>query len=120
MQISYPFRVSEHGRVATTDYESHVYQMIEQLLFTAPGERVNLPTYGCAVQVLVFASNSPELATATQALVHGALQQWLGDVIKVEAVQVGSADSTLSITVQYTIIRTQRRQTSTFRRDITT
>lgn len=117
MQISYPFRVSDHGRVAVTDYERHVYQMIEQLLFTAPGERVNMPTFGCAVQALVFAENSPELATATQALVHGSLQQWLGDIIKVEAVQVENVDSTLSITVQYTVLRTQRRQTSTFQRD---
>jgi phage baseplate assembly protein W len=119
MQIKYPFQVSDHGRVATTDNPQHVYQMIEQLLFTAPGERVNLPTLGCAVEQLVFASNSPELATATQGLIHGALQQWLGDVIRVEAVQVQKADSSLEITVQYTILRTQRRHTSTFERSLT-
>jgi phage baseplate assembly protein W len=118
MQIEYPFQISHSGRVATTDYAAHVYQMIEQLLFTSPGERVNMPTFGCAVQQLVFASNSPELVTATQALIHGALQQWLGDVIKVESVQVRNADSSLRILIQYVILRTQTRQVSTFEREV--
>ncbi|MDT5294747.1 MAG: uncharacterized protein QOJ76_1627 [Acidobacteriota bacterium] len=118
MQIEYPFQIADHGRVATTDYAGHVYQMIEQLLFTSPGERVNMPTLGCAVQQLVFASNSPELATATQALIHGALQQWLGDIIKVESVQVKNNDSALQILIQYLILRTQSRQVSTFQREV--
>lgn len=117
VQIKYPFQVSDRGRVATMDYAGHVYQMIEQLLFTSPGERVNLPTFGCAVQQLVFASNSPELATATQALIHGTLQQWLGDVIKVESVQVQNDDLTLQILIQYVLLRTQARYVSTFQRE---
>jgi phage baseplate assembly protein W len=118
MQIEYPFQISDHGRVATTDYAEHVYQMIEQLLFTSPGERVNMPTFGCAIQQLVFASNSPELATATQALIQGALQQWLGDIIKPESVQVKNDDTTLQILIQYVILRTQSRQVSTFQREV--
>jgi phage baseplate assembly protein W len=84
------------------------------VLFTNPGERVNRPTFGCGVMQLVFTPNSDELASATQFLIQGALQQWLGDLIQVNAVQVASQDSTLEVTVQYTVRRTQASQTASF------
>jgi len=65
---------------------------------------------------LVFSPNSDELAAATQFLVQGALQQWLGDLIEVEAVEVTSEDSTLRVTVQYRVRRTDERQTALFTR----
>jgi phage baseplate assembly protein W len=117
MQIGYPFRVDSQGRVAEADYDEHVRQMIEQLLFTLPGERVNRPDFGCGLQQLVFAPNSDELATATQFLVQGALQQWLGELIQVEAVQVESEEATLRITVQYMVRRNQQRRTEQFSRE---
>ncbi len=67
---------------------------------------------------LVFTPNSDELATATQLLVQGALQQWLGDLIEVEAVEVESQDSTLRITVQYVIRQNQQRQVAQFAREV--
>ena len=86
------------------------------MLFTAPGERVNRPTFGCGLMQLVFAPNSDALAATSQFLVQGALQQWLGDLIVVEAVQVEADDATLRVTVQYLIRRTQTRQTAEFAR----
>jgi len=59
---------------------------------------------------LVFAPNSDALATATQQLVQGALQQWLGDLIQVEAVDVQNVDAELRVTVSYVVRRTQQRQ----------
>jgi len=92
--------------------------MIEQVLFTSPGERVNRPDFGTGVMQLVFAPNSPELAAATEFTIQGALQQWLGDVIKVEAVNVESQESTLRITVQYVIRRNQQRAVAQFSREV--
>ena len=112
--IAFPYQIGGGGRTALSDDDSHIREMIQQLLFTAPGERVNRPTFGTALQQLVFAPNSPEVASATQFLVQGALQQWLGDLIVVNSVQVTSVDSTLQVTVSYLIRRTQTQQTAVF------
>lgn len=116
MNVDYPFRFDGQGRTADTGDEDHIRNLIEQVLFTAPGERVNRPDFGSGLQRLVFAPNSPELANATQFLVQGALQQWLGDLIEVNDVQVESDDSRLLVFVQYTIRRTQQTQTAQFTR----
>jgi hypothetical protein len=115
-QIAYPYHVDGRGRTATTDSDAHIRDMIEQVLFTSPGERVNRPTFGSGLLQLVFAPGSPELATATQFLVQGALQQWLGDVITVEGLAVEALDSSLRVTVQYVVNRTQQRQVAEFAR----
>jgi uncharacterized protein len=109
-QIAFPFRIDGRGRTAEATFENHIRQLIEQLLFTMPGERVNRPAFGTGLRQLVFAPNSPELATATQTLVQGALQQHLGDVIQVEKVQVASEDSRLTVTIQYIVLRDRQRR----------
>jgi hypothetical protein len=116
---SHPFRVDGSGRtaIAATDDE-HIRQVIEQVLFTSPGERVNRPTFGSGVNQLLFAPNSNELAAATQFMVQGALQQWLGNLIHVESVTVTHSDSTLHILVQYVVKRSQRRETAEFAREV--
>jgi phage baseplate assembly protein W len=118
MQIDYPFHPDRRGRTAETDQDAHIRHLIEQVLFTAPGERVNRPDLGSGLMQLVFAPTSDEVATATQFLVQGALQQWLGDLIQVEAVQVESEDATLRVTVQYTIRRNQQSQVAAFSREV--
>jgi Bacteriophage baseplate protein W len=118
MQIAYPYYVDGRGRTAAADDEDHIRDMIEQLLFTVPGERVNRPTFGSGLLQLVFAPNSEELAATMRFLVQGTLQQWLGDLIQVEEVQVTSADSTLRVAVQYIIRRTQVRQVARLSREV--
>lgn len=117
MQINYPFQIDGRGRVADVAEEAHIRQMIEQVLFTIPGERVNRPDFGSGIQQLIFAPNSAELAAATEYLVQGSLEQWLGDVIEVESVSVQSEDARLQITLQYVVRRTQDRQIVEFTRN---
>jgi uncharacterized protein len=114
MQIDYPFHFDGRGRTAQTRSEDHIRDMIEQVLFTSPGERVNRPTFGSGVMQLLFAPNNDALASATQFTVQGALQQWLGDLILVEAVDVENDDATLRVQVQYVLRRTQQRQVANF------
>jgi uncharacterized protein len=114
MQIDYPFHFDGRGRTAQTRSEDHIRDMIEQVLFTSPGERVNRPTFGSGVMQLLFAPNSDALASATQLTVQGALQQWMGDLILVESVDVENDDATLRVRVQYVVRRTQERQTAEF------
>jgi Bacteriophage baseplate protein W len=111
MDIDYPFHIDGRGRTATTGLEDHVRDMIEQLLFTNPGERVNRPDFGSGLLELIFAPNSPELAAALQFTMQGALQRWLGDVIEVENLDVESDDASLRITVGYLLRRTGQRRT---------
>jgi phage baseplate assembly protein W len=118
MNIDFPFHVDNRGRTAQTGDDKHIRDLMEQVLFTSPGERVNRPTFGCGLMQLVFQPNSDELATATQFLVQGALQQWLGDLIQVDDVQVESQESSLHVTVLYTVRRTQERQVAQFRRGV--
>ncbi len=98
-RIDHPLRFAAHGRTAPTTPDDHVHDLIEQVLFTAPGERVNRPTFGTGLRQLLFAPASPELATATQFLVQGALQQWLGELIEVASVEVEVEENVLSVTV---------------------
>ena len=88
--------------------------MIEELLFTNPGERVNRPDLGSGVMQLVFAPNSPELAAALQFTMQAALQRWLGDLIEVQKLEVTSEDSTLNIEIQYALRRTNQSATVRF------
>jgi phage baseplate assembly protein W len=117
-QIAFPLQIDNAGRTATADRDRHIRDMIEQVLFTAPGERVNRPDFGCGILKLLFGGNSPEIATATQFLVQGALQQWLGDLIQVQDVTVESAESTVRVTVSYVIKEDQTRQAASFSREV--
>jgi hypothetical protein len=99
--LDHPFHLDGRGRVATADADDHVRDMIYQVLFTNPGERVNRPDFGCGLRQLVFMPNSDVLATATQFLVQGALQRWLADVIQIEQVQVTSQEERLVVEVVY-------------------
>lgn len=116
MNIDFSLQFDGRGRTAETGQDKHIRDLIEQVLFTSPGERVNRPTFGSGLMQLVFAPNSTELAAATQFLVQGALQQWLGDLIQVDQVQVESEDANLRVTVQYTVRRTQQQQVARFTR----
>ena len=114
MNVDFPFHFNGVGRTAEVDDDGHIRDLIHQVLFTAPGERVNRPDFGSGLMQLVFAPNSDELAATTQFLVQGALQQWLGDLIQVDGVQVVNEDAALRVSIQYTVRRTQERQTAQF------
>jgi uncharacterized protein len=114
MNISFPLKFDNNGRTASTDDDRHIRDLIWQVLFTSPGERVNRPDFGCGLMQLVFEPNSDQLAITTQFLVQGSLQQWLGDIIEVNEVEVVNEDSKLIVTVAYTVRRTQERKIAQF------
>jgi uncharacterized protein len=117
MHIDFPFHTDNRGRTGSTDADGHVRDLIEQVLFTTPGERVNRPDFGSGLLQLVFAPSSPELAATTQFLVQAALQQWLGEIVIVEGVEVDAGEGLLQVTVQYVVRRTQERQVARFSRE---
>lgn len=112
--LDHPFHFDGRGRSAVTGNADHVRDLIYQVLFTRPGERVNRPDFGCGIDQLVFAPASDALVTATQFLVQGALQRWLADVIEVDQVEVRAEESTLRIEVVYTRLDNGQRLSETF------
>lgn len=118
MPIRFPFGFDDHGRTAAADDGAHIRQLIEQVLFTNPGERVNRPDFGSGLLQLIFNPNSDAMAAALQANIHGSLQRWLGDVIDVRDLDVENVDSRLTVTVKYAIVRTDEQRTDTFERSV--
>lgn len=114
MSIDYPYQFDGRGRTSEVNREDHIRQLVELVLFTSPGERVNRPTFGSGVMQLVFTPNNTTVAAAMQLAVQGALQLWLGDVIQVQDVSVATEDSTLRVNVVYVERSREERQTVTF------
>jgi phage baseplate assembly protein W len=109
-----PFHVDARGGAARTPTDEHVRDLIYQVLFTAPGERVNRPDFGCGIRRLVFQGNSDALAATTQFLVQGSLLRWLGDIIQIDKVAVSNEDERLVIEVVYTRRDNNQRQNVQF------
>lgn len=112
--LDYPFHFDGTGRTAGTGVNDHVRDLIEQVLLTAPGERVMRPTFGAGLLALVFEPNSSTLAATTQFLVQSALQQHLAHLIAAQAVTVEAIDSTLQVTVRYVVLADASVRTATF------
>lgn len=112
--ISFPIRIDVNGQIAWVDEPRNIDQLISQLLVLSPGERVNRPTLGCGLKRLVFDANGPELEAATQFLIQGSLQEWLGSLIVVQSVEVSHSEDQLLITVVYTVKRTGETRTLAF------
>ena len=116
MNLTSPLHFDQRGRTAECDDERYARELIEAVLFTAPGERVMRPDFGSGLAQLVFAPNSPELAAATQMLLQGALTQWLSDLIAVQRVEVTADDEALRVTVVYTLTGDDAPRVATFER----
>ncbi|KAF4409371.1 MULTISPECIES: GPW/gp25 family protein [Streptomyces] len=112
--IAFPFRVDRRGRTAHAAYDDHVRDLIEQLLFTSPGERVMRPDFGCGLLDLVFTPNSPELASALELSVQASLQRWLGELIEVETLDVVSEENVVRVHLSYVVRSTASRRDEVF------
>ncbi|MFE5022391.1 GPW/gp25 family protein [Streptomyces sp. NPDC056656] len=112
--ITFPFRADRRGRTAHAAHGEHVHDLIEQLLFTSPGERVMRPDFGCGLLDLVFAPNTPELVSTLELSVQASLQRWLGDLIDVVALDVESADDAVRVYLSYVLRATGTRTDDVF------
>lgn len=119
MNIDFPFAFDARGRTAECDHAAHVRDMLEQLLFTNAGERVNRPEFGSGLLQLVFAPNSIELAAALQFTTRAAIQQYLGDVLELQVFEVTPTDAVLRVDVRYALRSTGEVRTESFQRSAT-
>ena len=114
MHVHYPYGFDDRGRTASSQEAGHIRELVEQVLFTAPGERVNRPDFGCGLLGLVFEPAGDVLAAATAMAVQGALQQWLGELIQVDAVSVEAEDAVVRVSVDYVIRKSGDQVTTEF------
>src|SRR5271157_1609335 len=115
MNINFPYQFDGRGRTAEApSLQDYITQLVEQVLFTSPGERVNLPDFGSGLLQLPFAPNSMEMAAATQFTVQGALQKWLSAYVKVISVVASAQESVLAVTVTYAPLNTDVTEVQTF------
>ncbi|MFG2226864.1 GPW/gp25 family protein [Streptomyces sp. NPDC050161] len=112
--IAFPYRTDRRGRTGHAGYDAHVRDLIEQLLFTSPGERVMRPDFGCGLLDLVFTPNSPELAAALELSVQASLQRWLGELIEVESLDVVSEENVVRVYLRYVVRSTASRRDEVF------
>jgi uncharacterized protein len=114
MNLNFPYQFDGRGRTAQAAVADYVTQLVEQVLFTSPGERVNLPDFGSGLLQLPFAPNSIEMTAATQFAVKAALQKWLSSYVKVQSVVASAQEAVLTVTVTYTLLATDVTQVQTF------
>lgn len=114
MTLDFPWALDGRGRTAAVDHDGHVRDLVEQVLFTAPGERAMRPDFGSGLPAMVFDPAGPEVAAAAQYLVSGSLERELSDVILLESVDVESVDAAVVVTVHYVVRRTQAHVVATF------
>jgi phage baseplate assembly protein W len=118
MNADYPFRFDARGGTALADDARHVRNMIEQLLFTNPGERVNRPQFGAGLLQTIFAPNGEQLAAALQVMLQAALQQSLGDAVEVQQLEVSSQDAQLRVVLDYVLSKTGEGRQEVFERSV--
>ena len=111
--VNFPFQFDGRGRTFDPQ-QNYVRQLVEQVLFTSPGERVNLPDFGSGLLQLPFAPNSVEMAAATQFSVQAALQKWLSNYIRVQSVVAAVDEAVLTVTVTYSPLNTDVTEIQTF------
>lgn len=112
--LNFPLQVGPHGHTLQTDATHYAEQLIEQLLFTNPGERLNQPQLGCGLIEMLFDAGTEELRAATQFQILASLQQWLSAVVKVVAVAVNATGSRFDVTVTYRLPDSTQLQTVRF------
>jgi len=110
--ILYPFAIDNGFGVLAEEknYAEHVEQMMKQVLFTNPGERVNRPDFGCGIPRMVFAPNSEVSANLTQVMIRQSLEKWLGTLIELIDVKATNNEEKLEIQIIYLLKARQERR----------
>jgi len=96
----FPFKII-NSRVSSVTGDDNIRAKIIQVLFTSPGERVNMPEFGCGLRDLVFYPNNTILAATTEFTVRKSLERWLVNEILVETVDVANEEENLLIMIVY-------------------
>lgn len=118
MQVTFPYLFENNRPAGSVEDAAHVRQMLELLLFTMPGERVNRPDYGCGIQRMVFAPQNTEVVATLRTLIEAEIQRWLGDVLSLRNLQVTGEDATLQVVLTYQLASDGSVRQERFKRSV--
>jgi phage baseplate assembly protein W len=107
LRVAFPYALAPTGQTARASEPEYLGQLLAQILFVEPGERVNRPDFGCPLRGLTFATGRSEVTTAVEALVQGALRQWVADAVQIQGVDVDVRGSLVHVTISYLDSRSQ-------------
>lgn len=112
---SFPIAVDD-GSIVELGEDDKVAQAIENILRTAPGERVTRPDFGCGIHDLVFESLSNDMLGRVISAVSSALATWEPriDVLEVTPQQDDDDPNRLLIEIDYRIRSTNSRSNLVF------
>lgn len=112
---SFPIAVDD-GSIVELGEDDKVAQAIENILRTAPGERVTRPDFGCGIHDLVFESLSSNMLGSVISAVSSALATWEPriDVLEVTPQQDDDDPNRLLIEIDYRIRSTNSRSNLVF------
>ena len=106
LYTDFPYRFGADGLTARTTRVDHVRDLLEQLLFTRPGERLTRPELGVGIADLLFGPANEQVAAAAQTLIELAISQHLSREIAQSKVAVRADGSALLIDVAYRLVAT--------------
>lgn len=107
--LGFPPRVGANGQMVWSEGELNVRESICIILRTRPGERVNLPDFGCGLDRYLFEPNSTTTLRLIQEEVKRSLSRWEPRIQLDDIVVETAADEprAVNITIYYTLIATQ-------------
>src|SRR3954466_6292826 len=114
LNVAFPFRLDSRGHTEVTDDERHVNGMLEMLLLTTAGERVNRPDFGGGLRQLLFGPASPELAATVQHTLRAEILQWLDDVIDLRELDVWAEEGRMVLNLSYVLRHDGTQRTAEF------
>ena len=116
--ITYPFQITKFGNTKITNFETHISQLIEQILLTEPGERVNRPTFGCGCKSIIFSPQNQELFAVVRDNIKRSLETYISDIITVDKVSINMENNTFMIYINYTINKLQLKKEINLQREL--
>ena len=119
--LAFPLRLQRPGDALPGDLRQwprqasrgeHVRGQIEQILFTAPGERVFRPEFGAGLRALLFEPNASPLWQVTQRRLAAALGEALAGEVDPRSleIEVRGSEAELVIRIAYTLAAIGRRE----------
>jgi phage baseplate assembly protein W len=111
--MSFPPRVGEDGRIAWSEGETNIREMIQVILRTQERERLNLPTFGAGLQQYLFEPNTVTTRFQVQDRITKALQLWEPRISLTDVnVEQDPDDAQAAIaTIEYKLVATQVKET---------
>jgi uncharacterized protein len=109
--LAFPLRIGPAGAV-TADRAHHVRQIVEQVLFTSPGERVFRPDFGAGAKQLVFEPNGGALADLVRKRLGAALAEALRGEVDPRTIEIDvtSEEERILVGVSYQLAALGRKE----------